>query len=77
MIMDEMFSHLAFVRIAVEISPLVMTSMFTLMTNPRCSRKFFSSSSWIQAFSICAWCEEWHRQHAGGLLPVPGDPGEA
>lgn len=77
MMMDEMFSHPASVRIAVEISPLVMTSMFTLTTNPRCSRKFFSSSSWIQAFSICAWC-------AGGIDTMleddflyPGDRCEA
>jgi hypothetical protein len=53
--MDETFSHPAFVRIAVEISPLVMTSTVTFTTNPRCSRKFFFSSSWILAFSICAW----------------------
>ena len=70
MMMDEIFSHPAFGRIAVGISPLVMTSTATFATNPRFSRKFFSSYSWILAFSICAWYEEWHRQHAGGRLPA-------
>ena len=56
MTMDETVSHPAFLRIAVGISPLVMIPTFTLTINPRCSGKFFPSSSWILAFSLCASC---------------------
>jgi len=78
MMMDETFSHPAFVRIAVGISPLVMTSTFTFTTNPRCSRNFFPPPP--AGFS--------HSQYVPGVKSdidnmledyflYPGDPGEA